>query len=333
MLCRGELVEPLVIGADEPPVFLAGDVLFYLTGNLSRAWKTKVLNILRGQSIQGIAPYFSLWNGSPEAGGSELSGDNYARAALTFGAPAEQTSGQIIARNSVATAFNRPSTAWGTWTHSAIYSASSSGEPVYIKALVESVEIKKGYRRVRAARAPKGLSIEQRPEEINSRETFGHWEMDTVQGIQKSRPRLLVLTERLSRHEIMIPIKTNTTESVVKALNTLERKYGALFYKVFRSITVDNGPEFADCAGMEKACRRKGARTTVYYCHPYSSWERGSNERQNGMIRRKHPKGTDFATIPASTLKKTEEWINNYPRKIFNFHTAAEVFEACMNSL
>ena len=65
MLCRGELVEPLVIGADEPPVFLAGDVLFYLTGNLSRAWKTKVLNILRGQSIQGIAPYFSLWNGSP----------------------------------------------------------------------------------------------------------------------------------------------------------------------------------------------------------------------------------------------------------------------------
>ena len=98
---------------------------------------------------------------------------------------------------------------------------------------------------------------------------------------------MLVLTERLSRHEIMIPIKTNTTESVVKALNTLERKYGALFYKVFRSITVDNGPEFADCAGMEKACRRKGARTTVYYCHPYSSWERGSNERQNGMIRRK----------------------------------------------
>ena len=91
--------------------------------------------------------------------------------------------------------------------------------------------------------------------------------------------------------------------------------------------------EFADCEGMEKACRRKGARTTVYYCHPYSSWERGSNERQNGMIRRKHPKGTDFATIPASTLKKTEEWINNYPRKIFNFHTAAEVFEACMNSL
>lgn len=131
----------------------------------------------------------------------------------------------------------------------------------------------------------------------------------------------------------MLPIRANNSENVVKALNTLERKYGPLFYKVFRSITVDNGSEFADCAGMEKACRRKGKRTTVYYCHPYSSWERGSNERQNGMIRRKHPKGTDFATIPASTLKKTEEWVNNYPRKIFNFHTAAEIFEACVNSL
>ena len=74
------------------------------------------------------------------------------------------------------------------------------------KDLPHKTAKKRGYRRVRAARAPKGLSIEQRPEEINSRETFGHWEMDTVQGIQKSRPRLLVLTERLSRHEIMIPI-------------------------------------------------------------------------------------------------------------------------------
>ena len=126
-------------------VFLAGDVLFYLTGNLSKAWKTKVLNILRGNSIQGITPYFSLWNGSPESSGSELSGDNYQRVPLTFGAPTEQTSGQIIARNSQAAAFPRPSTSWGTWTYSALYSAETSGEPVYIKPLTESVELKRGY--------------------------------------------------------------------------------------------------------------------------------------------------------------------------------------------
>lgn len=145
MLARGELVEPLVIGKDEPPVFLAGDVLLYLTGNLSRAWKAKVLNVLRGQSIQGITPCFSLWNGSPEDSGAELSGDNYQRVPLSFGAPAEQSSGQILIRNSAAAAFPRPSTAWGTWSWSAIYSAPSSGEPVYFKALAEAVELKRGY--------------------------------------------------------------------------------------------------------------------------------------------------------------------------------------------
>ena len=130
------------------------------------------------------------------------------------------------------------------------------------------------------------------------------------------------------------PTLLSSGSSVVAALDRLECIYGAVFYEIFKTPIVDNGSEFADADGIERSARHKDAkRTTVYYCHPYSSWERGSNERQNGMIRRKHPKGTDFATIPASTLKKTEEWINNYPRKIFNFHTAAEVFEACMNSL
>lgn len=90
MLARSELTESLVIGANEPPVFLAGDVLFYLTGNMSNAFKTKLLNLFRGTSILGISPHFSLWNGSPEETGSELAGDNYARAALTFSAPSER---------------------------------------------------------------------------------------------------------------------------------------------------------------------------------------------------------------------------------------------------
>jgi len=145
MLARGELTEPLVIGAKEPPVFLAGDVLFYLTGDLSKAWKAKVLNLLRGQSLQGITPYFSLWNGSPESSGAELSGENYQRVPITFGAPAEQPSGQVLIRNSAAAAFSRPSTNWGTWTWSALYSAQTSGEPVFLKALTEPVELKRGY--------------------------------------------------------------------------------------------------------------------------------------------------------------------------------------------
>lgn len=145
MLARNELVEPLSIGAEEPPVLLAGDVLLYLTGDLSRAWMTRVLNLFRGQPLQGIAPHYSLWNGSPESGGSELSGENYQRTAITFGAPAEQASGQVLVRNSAPASFPRPTTAWGTWTHTAIYTAASSGEPIWIKARAEPKEIKRGY--------------------------------------------------------------------------------------------------------------------------------------------------------------------------------------------
>lgn len=145
MLARNELVEPLIIGAEEPPVILAGDVLLYLTGDMSRAWKARVLNLLRGQSLQGITPYYSLWNGSPEASGSELSGSNYQRVPLTFGAPVEQLSGQVTARNSAEAAFPRPTTSWGVWTHTAIFSAASAGEAVWIKARTEPKEIKRGY--------------------------------------------------------------------------------------------------------------------------------------------------------------------------------------------
>lgn len=145
MLARGELTESLVIGANEPPVFLSGDVEFYLTGNMSTAYKVRLLNVFRGISISGIAPHFSLWNGSPESGGLELTGDNYARVPLIFAAPMEQASGQLMTETSKAAAFNRPSTAWGRWNHSAIFSAASGGEAVYWQQLPEEIPIKKGY--------------------------------------------------------------------------------------------------------------------------------------------------------------------------------------------
>lgn len=145
MLARGELIEPLTIGANEPPVFLAGDLLLYLGGNLSKAFKTKCLNLFRGQTLNGVSPYLSLWNGSPESAGAELSGDNYSRVLVTFGAPAEQTSGQVLISSSSEARFPRPTTAWGTWTHTAIYTASSGGEPVCVFQLTEAVELKRGY--------------------------------------------------------------------------------------------------------------------------------------------------------------------------------------------
>lgn len=178
----------------------------------------------------------------------------------------------------------------------------------------------------KASRPSAGESIENRPKEINDRETFGHWEMDCVEGKKKTKKTLLVLTERKSRKEIIIPMKDQTSRSVVAALDRLERKYGAAFYKIFQTITVDNGSEFADCQGIEKSCRRKGNRTKVYYCHPYSSYERGTNENLNKMIRRWFPKGTDFRQITAKAIQWVEDWINNYPREIHGFRSANSVF-------
>lgn len=177
-------------------------------------------------------------------------------------------------------------------------------------------------------RASAGESIENRPEEAKDREIFGHWEMDTVKGKRGvTKSCMLVLTERKTRDEIIIKMKDQGAASVVEALDRLERKYGDMFYKIFRSITVDNGVEFADYEGLERSVLKEGKRTFVFYCHHYSSWERGTNENNNRLIRRHIPKGVDFEDTTDAEITYIEEWINNYPRGIFDYKTSAELFE------
>lgn len=179
----------------------------------------------------------------------------------------------------------------------------------------------------RQARASAGDSIEKRPEEIDVREEFGHWEMDTVVGKKgESKHSLLVLTERKTREEIITLLYEHTMEQVVKALDSLEEKWGSLFSQIFKTITVDNGSEFSNCAGMEKSALGDGSRTKVYYCHPYSSYERGTNENQNRLIRRRVPKGENFDDRTEEDIQDVEDWINNYPRKLFGYRTAQTMF-------
>ncbi|WP_287553584.1 IS30 family transposase [Oscillibacter sp.] len=135
-----------------------------------------------------------------------------------------------------------------------------------------------------------------------------------------------MLTERKTRREIIVPMRDKTSESVVRALNGIERKLGALFPRIFVTITCDNGTEFADAEGIESKRRGKGKRTTVYYCHPYTPSERGTNENQNGLIRRLVPKGTDLATISPQEVKAAEAWLNSYPRKMFGFLCSEQLF-------
>lgn len=174
----------------------------------------------------------------------------------------------------------------------------------------------------------RGESIEKRPEKILTREEFGHWEMDTVIGKKgESEHSLLAITERKTRYEILILLNQNNSDSIVKAINKLEQKWNNLFPEIFKTITVDNGKEFSNCIGIENSIFNNAKRTKLYYCHPYSSFERGSNENNNRLIRRFIPKGSNFDNLSKQDIQKIENWINNYPRKLFDGESAKNKFD------
>jgi len=172
---------------------------------------------------------------------------------------------------------------------------------------------KRGYRKVRCSlKNTKGKSISERPESVDKREETGHWEIDLVVGKQGTKPVVLTLVERVSRKSIYILLKNKTQAEVLKALRRAKRLYGGDFSQVFKSITADNGSEFLDFEGMKKAIKCG----EIYYAHPYSSWERGSNENGNRMLRRFIPKVMDLGNLTAKQLQAYEDFVNDYPRRI-----------------
>jgi IS30 family transposase len=182
------------------------------------------------------------------------------------------------------------------------------------------------HRRRKRAIEP-GHGIEDRPEEVEERLEAGHWEIDLVVGGKgKGTAVLLTLTERKTRKQIIRKLKNRTQRAVVRAINGIERQMGSgTFRTVFKSITADNGSEFLAREALEHSLD-KGKRTHIYYAHPYAGWERGSNENANRIIRRFIPKGCDISSFTRRQIQKIEDWINNYPRKIFDFETAEERF-------
>ena len=176
-------------------------------------------------------------------------------------------------------------------------------------------------------------SIEDRPEKINNRLEYGHWEGDTVKGPQGAKAGLFTLTERKTREEIIIKLKQATQECIKEALDALEKKFGSRFKIKFKSITFDNGVEFLNWKYLEVSVLVVGGqRTTIYFAHSYSSWERGTNENHNRMIRRFVPKGTDIADFSEEDIQWIEDWMNNYPRKLLGYKTARQVAEECLQS-
>lgn len=184
------------------------------------------------------------------------------------------------------------------------------------------VRRKQGKRTAKQRKRVFGTSIDERPEKINSREEFGHWEIDTVVGKRSGDGVLLTMTERKTRAEIIIPLAAKTTISVIDALKQVEEQFGDLFPKVFKTFTADNGSEFAELDAFLKS-----HSTGVYFAHPYSSFERGTNERHNGLIRRFIPKGTSITALDASVIQRVQTWCNHLPRKILGYKTPQQCFD------
>ena len=172
------------------------------------------------------------------------------------------------------------------------------------------------------------VSIHRRPAEADG-SRFGDWEMDLI--VDRDSNAVLTLTERSTNFLLMEKLKHGKKAvPVAKAVWRMLLPYKG---EALKSITTDNGSEFADWKGIEKSCLRKGARTHVYKCHPYSAYERGSNENLNRMIRRFLPKGTDFSTLTRSNVKEIERWMNEYPREKLGWKSANRVFSECLEEL
>ncbi|MGQ7422940.1 IS30 family transposase [Streptococcus suis] len=156
---------------------------------------------------------------------------------------------------------------------------------------------------------PARKSIEERPEVIILRLENSHYEIDTVLLTKVKNYCLLVLTDRRSRHQIIRLIPNKTAESINQALKLILGEHHIL------SITADNGSEFNRLAEVFP-------KEHIYYAHPYSSWERGTNENHNQLIRRWLPKGTKKTT--PKEVAFIENWVNNYPKKCLGYKSPSE---------
>lgn len=161
-----------------------------------------------------------------------------------------------------------------------------------------------------------GTSISKRPKEVKTRETFGHWELDTVVSSRgKSKGCLATFVERKTRYYIAIPMKDRCKDSMLEAIKIIH----ALFPKeAFKTFTSDRGKEFSCYKDVESM------GIDFYFADPYSSWQRGTNENSNGLLREYYPKKTDLSSINSVELVTNLIQLNNRPRKCLEFKTPLE---------
>ena len=185
------------------------------------------------------------------------------------------------------------------------------------------------FARVKKHKKKLGTSISQCPIDIDNRIEFGHWEIDSVIG-EKSKDDnvLLTIVERKTRYSMIIKAITKTAPTVTDALNIVSNLFCEQFSQVFKCITSDNGSEFSNLSTIETEVNSK-----IYFIHPYFSFEKGTNERHNGLIRRFVPKGKRISGYSYHDIAFIEDWMNTLPRRILKYKTPEELFEAQLDQI
>ena len=166
------------------------------------------------------------------------------------------------------------------------------------------------------------ISIDERPAEVADRTVPGHWEGDLLVG-HANASALGTLVERTTRFTLLVPLKAKDAATVRHAF---ARELRTLPAQLRRSLTYDQGPEM-----REHRLFTKQTKMRVYFAHPHSPWERGTNENTNGLLRQFFPKGTRFTQLSRSEIKRVQVMLNDRPRKILNWHSPAHAFHQLLH--
>ena len=179
--------------------------------------------------------------------------------------------------------------------------------------------------RTQAGRAPTivdGLSIHQRPAEVEDRAVPGHWEGDLLMGGTSSQ--IATLVERHSRYVMLVKVDSKDTRTVTKALAS---KILELPAELRQSLTWDRGSEMAAHKDFTVA-----TDVQVYFCDPHSPWQRGSNENTNGLLRQYFPKGADLSDVSQAQLNRVADLLNERPRETLNWRSPYKALRATVAS-
>ena len=193
------------------------------------------------------------------------------------------------------------------------------------KKLIKLLVRKKTRRRTHKKRRGGGskivnqVSIDNRPKHIELRNEVGHWEGDLVIG-KNHKSAIGTIVERKTRFTLIIKLESKKADEVANEFSKILNKLNPIYKK---SMTYDNGIEMAR---HQKITEKTGMN--IYFAHPYSSWERGTNENTNGLIRRYLPKGTNFNEINLNQLLNIQQKLNNRPRKIIGYKTPKEMMDS-----